>query len=114
MAVSPNSWPATTDILFRYTSEIKTSSGNHLVFGFDNCGGTIINRKTILTSASCIKSTFIAFVDKNIVNLPVEINKYHDSIESMYSVYVSVVNQINFGVDIATARYIQVEKIIKV
>ncbi|RNA05532.1 suppressor of tumorigenicity 14 -like protein [Brachionus plicatilis] len=113
IAVEPNSWPATADILFRYTSEIQSPTGTHLVFGFDNCGGTIINRKAILTSASCIKRTFITFVDRKFLSFPVETNKYHETIESMYSIYVAVVNQISFGVDIAPARYVKVEKIIK-
>lgn len=113
-AVKPNSWPATGDILFRYTTEVQDSNKTVLVYGFDNCGGTIINRRAILTSASCIKRTFITFVNNRFLSFPVELNKYHETIESMYSAFVAVVNQISFGIDINTARYVKIEKIIRV
>lgn len=112
--VEPNSWPATGDIIFRYTAEVKVSNQTFLASGFDNCGGTIINRKAILTSASCIKRTFLTFVNNKLLSFPVELNKYHETIESMYFAFVAVVNQISFNTDIETARYVKIEKIIRV
>ncbi|CAF0863992.1 unnamed protein product [Brachionus calyciflorus] len=109
----PNSWPATVDILFNYVTSYKIDSEEYLVMGTGNCGGTLINRKTVLTTASCIKKTFTAIVKNQTRTIPVELNSYHANIESMYSVFVGVYNQISYMINIGQAKHVHVEKIIK-
>ncbi|CAF1028591.1 unnamed protein product [Brachionus calyciflorus] len=109
----PHTWPATADILFNYRANYFIDSEQYLVFAFGNCGGTLINRKAILTTASCIKDSFNTMLKNVSRTIPVTLNTFHDSFESMYEVFLAVVNQISFSGNIAPARHAPIEKIIK-
>ena len=51
-----------------------------------SCGGTLIDRKNILTAASCIQKTVT-------YNGSVFTNSYYPTIESQYTVYLGLQNK---------------------
>ena len=52
-----NSWPSLVFIMFKYTSNITVTYNQSILAEYiSNCSGTLIDRFTVLTAASCIVS----------------------------------------------------------
>ena len=84
----PYSWPA--QVFIRETIYYKIQIGPEIFnkITSSNCGGTIINKKTILGAAHCISDKLNIKIDGETVsfNLP------NDDISVEYSVYVGAYN----------------------
>ncbi|CAF0826377.1 unnamed protein product [Brachionus calyciflorus] len=77
-----NSWPSLALIWFDYKFDVD---GKQSTYSTNICGGTLINQDTVLTAAHCFQNE-INNTDYN--NLKVELNKYHSTFESMYTIYL--------------------------
>ena len=71
--------------------------GNTLRFGFKSfCGGTLIDKRKILTSAPCLYGFLepynITYENKTYL-IEIKTNQYHPTIFSMYTVYLGVQNK---------------------
>lgn len=108
----PHSWPATVDILFFYRATVYVGQEEYLTFHTSNCAGTLINRKSILTTAGCIKTSFVHIIANVSYTVNVTFNDFHPDYQSMYTVYVGAHNQINLFSNIAPAKHVLVEDII--
>lgn len=95
-----NSWPSIVYLLFSYKyyysgSWYTTSS---------LCGGTLVNRDTVITAAHCYTKSFQHSTG---VTIEVTTNQYHQTIESAYSVYAGLhsSNNLNTGVKMSVKSF---------
>ncbi|CAF1120138.1 unnamed protein product, partial [Brachionus calyciflorus] len=67
-----------------------------------------------LTSASCVHTefTYEDYYLSKTVTVKVKVNNFHPTLESIYSVYVGVVSNPNWGVDLPHVELANIEKII--
>lgn len=72
----------------------------------------MINRKTILTAAHCNVESFDYEHEGKIYDIPVELNSFHPTRESMFHVYVGVHNRSDMNS--LPARAYSVSKLIMV
>lgn len=75
-------------IRFNYQANVRLPSGT--VVYLDQtfmCGGTLINRNTILTAAHCIPSKVYY---QEIYEVPVQTNSYKPTFGSMFTVYLGM------------------------
>ncbi|CAF0932506.1 unnamed protein product [Brachionus calyciflorus] len=80
---NPNSWPSIAFVEFTYKYDF-----NMITYTVTSrCGGTLINRDTIVTAAHCYLSTINRSDGSKIRVIP---NKYFQTIESMYTVYLGL------------------------
>lgn len=87
-----NTWPSLVYLEFNYQYDYRfpgegTKTGRYS----SACGGTLIDRYTVLTAAHCYLKT-VTQEDKNGKEreIPVRLNKYHKTFESMYTIYVGM------------------------
>ena len=91
-----NSWPSQVYISFKYKGIFYLSDEFVEVTILDSCSGTLIDSKTVLTAAHCIRKNSFNYVFKNKdYNLMFKSNKNYPTLESMYTVYLGV-NDISF------------------
>lgn len=99
----PNSWPWTALVCFRYRTE-----QNPAIQVIYYCGGTLIDRVTILTVAHCIFDT-VLIRNQQVKVVP---NKFYPTMESMYKVYLGLHDRTL--IDFSNNIEFNIDKIIKV
>jgi hypothetical protein len=109
--------PATVYITFQYMSIIQVDGSTaFLTTNSSNCGGVLINRRTILTSASCFVQSYQWFERSNnkTYTVNVTLNAYYPEWDSIYGVYIGIVTPPAYSTDLSTMQQLYVEKIIMV
>lgn len=99
----PFTYPATTYITFRFTITIRVNDRIYLPQYRRSCFGTIVNRRTVMTAASCLPSTFpyspSGFNNDTII-LPVEFTEFYPTWQSIYNVHLGIHNFLWFDADV--------------
>jgi hypothetical protein len=83
-AAVPYSWPATVGI--RITVELDTIfRRRRVIFPLArHCAGMLLNRRSILTTASCLKNKIIQNILGTTYETDLVLDDRHDSIKSIY------------------------------
>ena len=92
----PYSHPATVDIYFFWEGlmYIPNSTLHYEIYYYDECNGVLINRRTILTSASCI-ITSIPFSPSGYKNDTIDLKKEYSPLYSEWNSHYEIYYKIN-------------------
>jgi secreted trypsin-like serine protease len=87
-----NSWPSTAYVLFSYGDNVYLPEYGRTVFISRNyvCGGTLIDKTTIVTAAHCIYTSISFTYGITNYKLQVKPNSFYPTIASMYKVYLGL------------------------
>jgi acrosin len=116
ITATAHSWPATALIIFQYKGDVRLSNGDtYYVEKKYMCGGTLIDRRTILSAAHCIPQTIQIKVNDITYEVIVGPTNYYPTIASMYTIYLGLEDQtkINDGNISPPAVKMSVQRLIK-
>lgn len=116
----PNSYPATVliDIKWNGLKSNLTNDSREFYFSISaRCDGLLVNRRTILTAASCVRKyyeTYIIVNDLGLVDVkfPVTIDNTHQHWDSLLTAYIGLNRYFYDRVDVSPARPVVIDDII--
>ena len=115
-----HSWPSIAYVLFKYKKDIIIGSSKYTYSFTAACGGTLIDRRTIITAGHCIQTSVNYKYGSQYFATAVTNNSYYPTYGSMFNVYLglqdkSTINNddISPAVKVAVSQVIRVLNIIK-
>ena len=109
MATPVHAWPSVVFLNFTYMADVDITYENELhsltVDFWMQCSGSLINRRTVLTSAQCAPNNVTFAYRTRTYTTLVETNSYYPTMESMYRVILGAYDTNN--VDNATTQMLQ-------
>ena len=111
-----HSRPATAYILFFYNAIITVNRSSFFTYYYFTCDGILVNRKTILTAASCAPKNYTWYerYNGNTYNVNVTLNPMFPELTSIYSVYVGLITPPFPDTDLASMQQVYVQDIVTV
>lgn len=85
-----HTWPSMALVIFRYSAYIDINGVTYKISSSSLCGGTLIDKSTILSAAHCIKSSIDYTHNGNTYTYSLKYNSNYPSLESMYTIYLGV------------------------
>lgn len=90
----PNSWPSAVLVIFTFKAVVQIPSGVYVNLNQAyTCGGTLVDRNTVLTAAHCIQDEVEFTYNGQTYTTSVTPNSYFSTIEAMFKVYLGVHNR---------------------
>ncbi len=116
MGFSVFSYPATVEIVTSYETNLLVNGHSYLPYYGKSCLGTLINRRTILTSATCVPDAFPYTPPgkTQTFNIPIVLNQFYDTWNSIFSVYFAVNKFGWFYADITPTFNQEIDYVIRV
>lgn len=113
----PFSYPASVQITFKYTANILIGNTSHLPSLSLSCLGALINRRTIITAASCLPTSIpysysSSKLRNETISVPVVTNDYYSTLQSIYNVYLAINKNIQMGADVTPTQTAAISQII--
>lgn len=109
-----NSWPSIALIVFKYKFNYVAGGSTYTSTTSTICGGTLIDKNTILTTAHCYVTSVSYTYGGSSYTYAVRTNSYYSTIASMYTVYLGLhdktgifdgVTSISPGVAMSISRF---------
>lgn len=116
-AIETYSYPATVLVSFSYSTSITINNNTYLPSFIAACFGTLINRRTVMTAASCLPSSLPfspSGYGNDSINIPVVLDDFYPDLQSIYSVYVGVNKYISSGSDVTPTQLVTIDSVILV
>lgn len=113
--IQPFSYPATTFFTFSYVSYVHVGDREYQTAYSSQCNGILINRRTILTAASCIVQSYdfvLTDMENKTIRVVVALNEAYPHLEQMYNIFTGVNQYIALNVDIFPVRQLALQEII--
>ena len=113
--IPPFTYPATTFISFNYVSYVHVGDREYQTAYSSQCNGILINRRTILTAASCVVQSYdfvLTDMENRTIRVVVALNEAYPHLEQMYNIFIGINQYIALNVDIFPVRQLALQEII--
>ncbi|CAF1023716.1 unnamed protein product [Brachionus calyciflorus] len=85
-------WPSIAYVTLRYNFDLEINGQKNLFLYNRTCAATLINKRTLITGASCYEKQITFTYNSQVYTVNVKPNNYHPTIESIFNVYLGVTN----------------------